>query len=246
MPGALVGRRVVVTRAGDQAADLADLLAEHGAVPIIVPLIEIVAEPDGVAKLAELRPADFDWLVITSPNGAAAYARVHSTAPPKVAAVGLTTAATLTAAGFGVTLVPSRQSAAGLLAELPPRPGRVLVVQAVDAERTLVDGLGELEAVVTATAPYRSRPAPSVPGLSSPGGQRAAPPAGDAVVFASGSAARAWVAAFGTATPPVVVAIGPRTRAAAEAVGLKVGLLAADHSLPGIVAALEDHFSRAQ
>ena len=238
MAGALAGRRVVVTRAGDQAAALADLLAEHGAVPIVVPLIEIVPEPAGVAELAELRPADFDWLVVTSPNGAAAYARVHSTAPLKVAAIGVTTAATLAAVGIGVTLVPSRQSAAGLLAELSPRPGRVLVVQAVDAEPTLVDGLKELGAVVTATAPYRSRPIPSE-------GQSTAP-TGDAVVFASGSAARAWVSAFGTVTQPFVVAIGPRTRAAAEAVGLKVGLVAADHSLPGIVAALEDHFARQQ
>lgn len=244
MVGALAGRRIIVTRPGDQAAALAELLAEHGAVPIIVPLIEIVAEPAGVAELAELRPADFDWLVVTSPNGAAAYARVHSTAPPQVAAVGATTAATLAAAGIDVTLVPARQSAASLLAELPHHPGRVLVVQAVDAEPTLVVGLGESGAVVTATAPYRSRPTP--PGPGSPGGQGAAPPTGDAVVFASGSAARAWVSAFGTSTPPVVVAIGPRTRAAAEAVGLKVGLVAADHSLPGVVAALEDHFSRQQ
>lgn len=234
---------MVVTRAGDQAAALAELLAGHGAVPIVVPLIEIVPEPAGVAELTELRPADFDWLVVTSPNGAAAYARVHSTAPPHVAAVGVATAETLAAAGIGVTLVPSRQSAVGLLAEFPPHPGPVLVVQAVDAEPALVDGLGELGAVVTATAPYRSRPTSSGPG--SPEGQSIAP-TGDAVVFASGSAARAWVSAFGTVTPPVVVAIGPRTRAAAEAVGLKVGLVAADHSLPGIVAALEDHFSRQQ
>lgn len=243
MTRALAGRRVVVTRAGDQAAALAELLAEHGAVPIVVPLIEIVGEPAGVAELAELRPTDFDWLVVTSPNGAAAYARVHSTAPPQVAAVGVTTADTLAAAGIGVTLVPSRQSAAGLLAEFPPHPGRVLVIQAVDSEPTLVHGLGKLGAIVTASAPYRSQPVP--PGPGSPGGQSVAP-TGDAVVFASGSAARAWVAAFGTVTPPVVVAIGPRTRAAAEAVGLKVGLVAADHSLPGIVEALESHFSLQQ
>ena len=229
---------MVVTRAGDQAAALAELLAEHGAVPIVVLLIEIVPEPAGVAELTELRPEDFDWLVVTSPNGAVAYARAHSTAPPHVAAVGVTTADTLAGAGICVTLIPSRQSAAGLLAEFPSHPGRVLVVQAVDAEPTLVDGLGGLGAFVTAAAPYRSRPIPFE--------GHAIPPTGDAVVFASGSAARAWVSAFGTVTPRVVVAIGPRTRSAAEAVGLKVGIVAADHSLPGIVAALENHFSRQQ
>ena len=44
----------------------------------------------------------------------------------------------------------------------------------------------------------------------------------DAVLFASGSAARAWVEVFGTTTPPVVVAMGRRPPAAAVAAGLTV------------------------
>ena len=37
----------------------------------------------------------------------------------------------------------------------------------------------------------------------------------DVVLFAAGSAARAWVEIFGTTTPPIVVAMGPQTAAAA-------------------------------
>ena len=66
----------------------------------------------------------------------------------------------------------------------------------------------------------------------------------DAVLFASGSAARAWVDVFGDTTPPIVVAMGPRTAAAVTDAGLKVSLVAADHSLPGMVASLEQHLSR--
>ena len=51
------------------------------------------------------------------------------------------------------------------------------------------------------------------------------------------------VAVFGDTTPPLVVAIGPETAAAAEQVGLKVALVAADHSLSGLVAALERHLA---
>jgi uroporphyrinogen-III synthase len=86
-------------------------------------------------------------------------------------------------------------------------------------------------------APYRT-----VPAQPTAGAQLAALSA-DAVLFASGSAVRAWVAVFGTATPPLTVAIGPQTAAAAAALDLKVDLVAADHSLSGMVAALEEHLS---
>ena len=42
----LAGRAVVVTRPVEQAAVLADLLAARGALPIVMPLIELV-DPDG-------------------------------------------------------------------------------------------------------------------------------------------------------------------------------------------------------
>jgi uroporphyrinogen-III synthase len=52
-----------------------------------------------------------------------------------------------------------------------------------------------------------------------------------------------WVVAFGAVAPPEVVAIGPQTAAAAERAGLKVSSIAADHSLAGLVEALEERFS---
>ncbi|MEQ1702046.1 MAG: uroporphyrinogen-III synthase, partial [Ilumatobacteraceae bacterium] len=87
--GVLAGRKVVVTRAAEQADDLAELLRAAGAVPVVVPLIEIAAEPGAAAALAAEHPDRFEWLVVTSPNGARSYARVHPSAPSQVAAVGL-------------------------------------------------------------------------------------------------------------------------------------------------------------
>ncbi|HEY4609405.1 MAG TPA: uroporphyrinogen-III synthase, partial [Ilumatobacteraceae bacterium] len=66
----LIGRRVVVTRAAEQADTSAELIASVGAIPIVVPLIEIVDELDGVARLEALDLDGIDWLVVTSPNGA--------------------------------------------------------------------------------------------------------------------------------------------------------------------------------
>jgi uroporphyrinogen-III synthase len=229
---ALHGRRVVVTRSSAQAGSLAGLLEAAGAVPVVVPLVEQVPEPQGAAALAALHPDDFDWLVVTSPNGAQAYLTAHAVAPAAVAAVGATTAAALADGGVTATLVPTQQSAAGLLTEFPSGPGTVLLVQAVDAEPAMADGLRAAGWQVTVVTPYRT--VPSRPGA----GLQLAALSADAVLFASGSAATAWVQVFGTSTPPVVVAIGPQTAAAATAAGLKVSLVATDHSLRGLVDAL--------
>jgi uroporphyrinogen-III synthase len=229
---ALDGRRVVVTRSSAQAGSLAGLLEAVGAVPVVVPLIEQVVVSDQAAALAALHPSSFDWLVVSSPNGAEVYVAAHSAAPARVAAVGATTAAALAEGCVTATLVPGRQSAAGLLAEFPGGPGTVLLVQAAGAEPTMADGLRALGWEVTVVAPYRTTP--SRPSAA----MQLAALSADAVLFASGSAAAAWVQVFGTSTPPVVIAIGPRTAAAATSVGLKVSLVAADHSLPGLVDAL--------
>lgn len=232
--GALTGRRVVVTRAAEQVDGLAGELQSRGAVPVVVPLIRIVAHPAGEQLLAELSPADFDWLVVSSANGAHAFVGAHgSHAPARVAAVGATTARALADAGIAVTLVPARQLAAGLVAEFPDGTGTVLVVQAVDASLELAEGLVAKGWQVTTVAPYCS--ATAVPSAADQLHALAA----DAVLFASGSAARAWVAVFGTSAPPLVVAIGPRTAEAAAAAGLKVDTVAADHSVVGMVDALQ-------
>ncbi len=236
--GALAGRRVVVTRSAGQADELVTLLRAAGAVPVVVPLIEIVTDPEQAALLAASNPAAFDWLVVTSPNGALHYVGAHGRrVAPRVAAIGSSTAAALTAAGIAVTLVPAQQRAAGLLAEFPTGSGRVLVVQARDAEPTLVAGLVDKGWQVTAMAPYRSVPARPT------AAEHLAALAADAVLFASGSAARAWVSVFGDSSPPIVVAIGPQTAAAAEHAGLKVALVVTDHSLLGLVTGLERHLS---
>jgi uroporphyrinogen-III synthase len=86
-------------------------------------------------------------------------------------------------------------------------------------------------------APYRTVPARLSAGL------QLAALAADAVLFASGSAVRAWVDVFGTSTPPITVAIGPQTLAAADSLNLKISLVATDHSLKGLIAVLSAYLS---
>ncbi len=233
--GRLGGRRVVVTRPAGFADELVELLEAEGAMAIVAPLIEAVDEPDGIARLAGLDPAAFDWVVVTSRNAASRLRETHGTALAEssvaVAAIG-----TATAAAVGsCQLVPAVHSAVGLLAEMPTPPaggGRVLVVHAVDAAPTLVDGLRAAGWSVTSVSPYRSA------ALRPTARQQITMLSADAVLFASGSAARAWVEVFGPTTPPVTVMIGPQTARDADAVGIPATAVATDHSIRGLVATL--------
>ncbi len=236
--GALAGRTVVVTRAAEQADALADVLRERGALPVVVPLVEIVAVPAEQAALAALRADTFDWLVASSPNAATAYLAAHAEHPRHAAAVGEATAQVLRAGGVAVELVPHRQRAAGLVEAFPDGPGRVLVVQGSQAESGLVDGLTARGWSVTVARPFTTAPVRPPEDLA----RQAL--AADAVLFASGSAARAWVEVFGSAAPPIVVAIGPQTADAVTRAGLKVSSTATDHSLAGLADALERQLAR--
>jgi uroporphyrinogen-III synthase len=229
----LAGRRIVITRAADQADATAALVMARGATPVVMPLIDIVDDDAGMAALARLSMDSFDWIAVTSPNGARRVAAMLRSPHPKLAAVGRSTAAALQRCD----LVADVQSAAGLLRVFPRGPGRALVVQAAGAEATLVNGLIEAGWDVTAISAYRTvavRPSAA---------QQIAALSADAVLFASGSAVRAWAQVFGTAAPPVVVAIGHQTVSAAERVGLKISTSSADHSIEGMLAALETYLS---
>lgn len=237
--GPLAGRRVVVTRPEEQSGPLVELLEAAGATAIVTPLIDIVDERAELDLLRGLDVDSFDWVVVTSRNAALRLMATHGrqlgdprrdTPRPAIAAIGAATARVVAPA----QLVPVVQSAAGLLATMPPRHGRgrVLVVQAADAAPTLVAGLRADTWEVVVNSPYRSVPA------HPPARAQLAALAADAVLFASGSAARAWVGVFGTTTPPVIVVMGPQTAAATLDAGLTVTATADDHSLSGLVSTL--------
>ncbi len=235
MTGSLEGCRVLVTR--EHPGELAALLTERGATVIHMPLIAVVdADDDGAELRGELAVLDrYDWLVVTSPAGAARVADAARRAPAvRLAAVGTATARALhSASGRPVDVVPNVQRAtdlaAALIAASPPQQ-RMLVAQADLAAPTLVDLLERAGHEVTAVTAYRT-----VALDASPDVVRDA----DAVLFASGSAVESWCRAVGTSGPPAMIAIGPATAAVAERLGLKMTSIAADHSLDGLVTELE-------
>jgi uroporphyrinogen-III synthase len=203
--------RIVVTRPRDQAGELAERLRRLGHDVEACPLIEV--EPVGPD---EIDVSSYDWVIVTSANGARELARRIRGRPARIAAIGSGTAAALPQAA---DLVPAVSTQQGLLAELPRPAGRVLFAGAEGARRLLVDELG-----ADFVPLYRTLEL--VP---------EAFPEADLVVLASASAARAY-GALGRGIP--VVSIGPETTREAEAAGVRVVEEAATHDLDGLVEAV--------
>ena len=206
--------RVIVTRPRGQARPLVEALVALGADVVECPLIEIERVSD-----EPIDAGGYDWVIVTSPNGAEELAR-RGRNLSRIAAVGPGTADALRAHGLQPSFLPSESTQDVLVRELPRPAGRVLFAAAEGARRGPVEELGADFVVL-----YRTRElAPELP-------------AGDLVVLASASAARAYVGAGGSAP---AVSIGPETSKAARSAGLEVAAEARTHDLDGLVAAVAD------
>jgi len=241
-PGPLAGRTVVVTRSADQGASLAGALRAAGADVVDLPLIDIGPPPDGGAGLAaageRVRAGAYDWVVCTSANGVERFVATlrdgRDLGATRLAAVGAVTAAAFASHGLVADLVPADANAEDLVAAFAPGPGRVLYPRAVRARPTLAAGLrakgwdvDEVEAYET-----RARADDEVPP------QVAAALSGATVTFTSPSAVEAYRRRASLPVPAVVACIGPVTADAARRAGLRVDVVADDHSAAGLVAAL--------
>ena len=236
MSSSLGDRSVVITRSSTQNESLRRLLESVGANVVEVPLIAIEEPEDEGRERDEVlqRVHDFDWVVVTSPNGAervapflAAAIAADDEAPfPFLAAVGSATANTI---GVAASLVAEPARAEVLAAEFPVGTGRVLVVQGNLADASLSAAIESKGWDVTRVVAYRTvhlRPAAEMrePAL-----------AADVLLLASGSAATAWFDAFGTDTPEHVVAIGPSTAKVATGLGFRVSATAPEQTLESLV-----------
>jgi uroporphyrinogen-III synthase len=246
----LAGRRIVVTRPREYAAALADELERLGATALAMPLLQIepMGETDAVTLESVLRDvAVYDWLVFTSANGVAAVQEhlAGKLAGVRIAAVGPATAAAVRALGVEPAFVPTNFAAAEIVEGLGELEGRRLLLPQADiADPWLADRIRAAGALVDAVVAYRTV-------AVDPSAVEAAEleQGVDAVVLASGSAARS-LAALAAKFPrvakalqhTVLVAIGPKTAEAAREVALPVGLVADEASAEGIIQALTSHF----
>jgi uroporphyrinogen III methyltransferase/synthase len=241
----LFGRRVVVTRAREQASDLVARLNAAGADTVELPVIRVVDPSDGGAALraGAARVHEFDWVVVTSANGAERLCRelrdARAFGGAQVAAIGPGTAAALRRRGVLADLVPPRFVAEALVEAFPAGSGRVLLPRAAVARDTLPDGLRAKGWTVDVVEAYRTERIP----VTDEARERAR--TADAITFTSSSTVTNFLDAAGRdALPPVVACIGPVTAGTARAQGLRVDVEAAEHTIDGLVEALVAHLSR--
>jgi uroporphyrinogen III methyltransferase/synthase len=244
----LLGARVLVTRPRDQAEALANALAARGARAILFPTIEVrpVEDLSGLDRAIDTLAA-YDWITFPSPNAVdvlfdrllARGARLPTGL--RVAAVGPGTARAIGVRGARVDFIPSQFLGAQLGHELTPVQGcRALVPRAARGREELAIELTQRGAIVDEVVVYETLPA-----AVDPEEMRELERGVDVATFTSPSTVENFFALLGARAVGVlggayVACIGPVTASAARALGLTVHLEPAEHSIPGLVAALEE------
>lgn len=251
----LFGQRVVVTRARDQAGPLTRRFQDLGAEVLELPTIKIVP-PQQHEDLVDavLGIGSYDWLVFTSANGVAMFFElffktfedVRAIGGVKIAAVGPGTAAPLKALHLRVDLMPEEhlgRKIADALARYESLENlKVLLLRAEAANRDLPRALEALGAIVDDVACYRTVAETEDPAGA---GARLLAAGAEWVVFTSGSTVEHFHARFDL--PQVLrrfpslrlASIGPETSKALQALGLQPAVEAKEHTLEGLVKAIE-------
>jgi uroporphyrinogen-III synthase len=237
-------KRIVVTRAHEQARELAEKIRAQGGEPIEFPTIEFAPlESYAVLDDALARANKFDWVVFTSANGVRAVdERIRALnltnaifVKARVAAIGPGTARALEQIGVRVDFMPTKFLGEQVARELPIEQGqRALLLRADIASEVLAEILKTRGVNVFDVDAYRTvMPAKREIDLKKV----------DAITFTSSSTVRNFMAMLDDEARQVLqtrdfFCIGPVTAETARELGLNVSASAEEHTLDGLVAAM--------
>jgi len=259
-PAPLSGKRVVVTRAVEQARDLKERLENLGATVLLLPAVSFSKPFDTVELDRAISTLEsFDWILFTSTNAVrffAARRRDLGFVPgekkePQCAAVGPATATAAAAEGLTIDYVAKEFLGSALAREMSAALSgrRVLLPRSERAGRGLPDSLVAAGANVTEVVAYHTGGLGAVePGVLD------AVRAGnvDVVSFFSPSAVENLRGELGAETMSrlgaraALAAVGPVTATALREAGLPVAILAAEATGESMVTAIVRYFSQAK
>lgn len=250
----LNGKRIIVSRAKEQAGSLSSLLKEEGADVLEIPFIEIrpAQSYEALDKAIENLLA-YDWLILTSVNGVKAFfSRLEKQGKSeadllhlKIVAIGPATAKAIEKHGIPVDIVPDEYVAEAVVEEMrgQVKGERVLLVRAKVARDVIPNALRELGAKVhvmeayETVVPESSRTA-ILEALNSD--NRPA-----VITFTSSSTVKNFVELVGRETIESgllgnvkLASIGPVTSATLKELGLRVDIEAKEYTIPGLVEAI--------
>jgi len=256
----LAGKRIVVTRAPEQADELIRELERLGAEVLILPTVSFAPPSDWQPVDSALRAIDeFDWILLTSQNAVRFLAqrvrelkldvRALTAGKPSIAAVGPATAQAAAEAGLRVDYIAKDHSGEGLARELAAslRNGSVLLPRSDRADDRLPTSLREAGAQVTEVVAYRAAAPKELDAQIVDRVQRAEV---DAIVFASPSAYHNLSDVIGAKRLAELssrldfAAIGPTTARALREAAARVAIEANESSAAGLADAIAKHYRR--
>ena len=254
--GPLAGKRIVVTRAREQASEFVELLRAHNAEPIEFPLIKIAEAPEGFGEIDEKIDtlSRYGWVLFASAPAVQYFfdrlreagRDARALASLKVGAVGPATAEALSGRGINPDYISKGGTGADLGKELPGQVAgvRILIPGALETDPGLETELTDRWANVEPVVVYQTLLDGSGADLIK---ERLEEGSIDAVTFTSSSTVKNFVAALDGAAIPdglVVAAIGPSTAdTAAKLLGRKPDIVAEEHTIPGLLASLQTFYS---
>jgi uroporphyrinogen III methyltransferase/synthase len=259
----LFGKRVLVTRPREEAADLVDRLEAMGAETIEAPMIRIVPPEDyGPLDEACAQAGRFNWIIFSSAHAVDAFVErvlagprdLRSLNGAKLCGVGPATGERLARYGLKVDLTPSEYRAEGILRALSEtgdvRGLKILLPRADIGREIVADELRKQGAEVTEVIAYRTTAVEA---------EREGEPdiyrmllehRIDVVTFASASAVRSFVRVLGTEpaadllSATIVASIGPVTAEAASQFNIKTTIMPALYTIPALVDAIVEYFQK--
>jgi uroporphyrinogen III methyltransferase / synthase len=255
----LFGRRIVVTRAREQAGELTKLLEDLGAEVIELPVIEIQDPPSWEKLDREIRNVGkFDYLMFTSANGvrkflgrlAAAGRDLRALHGLQIGAIGPGTAAELARRGIKADFVPREYRAEGLIEVLATQVIRgksFLIPRAKVARDLLPQALRARGARVTVVEAYRT----AVPKLSVADRRNVLASQPDGTTFTSSSTVRNLLKLLGPGQAKRVkqiplFSLGPVTSETIRTAGLRVAAEARQSTMAGLAEAIRIYFTKAR
>jgi len=257
----LFGKRILVTRPREGAADLAELLEAMGADAVEAPMIRIMA-PDDYGPLDEAcaRAGEFDWIVFSSAHAVDAFVDRLLAGPQdfralngvRLCVVGSATGDRLARHGIKADLIPAEYRAEAVvraIAEAGDVKGRRVLLPHADIGRELIaDGLRNLGAEVSEVIAYRTVAVETEregePDIYRMLLERRI----DVVTFTSPSAVRNFVRVVGAEPSAdllrttVVASIGPVTSEAAQQCGIETTIMPTTYTIPSLVDAIVKYF----
>lgn len=251
----LFGKRVVVTRTRHQIGEVSRQLAELGADVIELPTIRITEPSDRLAFGELVQDAHkYDWLVFSSPNGVEAFFKVfdqlfedmRAIGGVRIAVIGPGTAVKVRERHLAVDLMPEKNFVAeGLVQAFHDHQHienlTVLWVRAEEAREVIANGLTGLGAIVDEALAYRTIPEreDNLDGI-----ERLQEEGADVITFTSASTVEHFLdLKVPLPTGIRIASIGPVTSAAIRNHGLNVDVEATEHTIPGLVRAVQQLLS---